>query len=412
MRVLQVTDGFRPAVGGLERVVEALSQGLVARGVVTTVATLSRPDAPAREHIGGVEVRRLTGYTRHLRRLSNDPQHLFHPTCPDPQLVKRLSELVAETKPDVIHAHGWILNSCLAIRRPPSTALVATLHDYGAVCAKKTLIRYDRIDRPCEGPALLRCLRCAGDYYGPVKGTALTLGLRESRRRLTRVSAFLPISEVVAHSGVPAGAGPDVRVLASFVDDSVFDPPAPPPDFVPATDFVAFVGALGEHKGLALLAEAHRRMRAPVPLVLVGAPRADTRMPRGTDRQPVIVRTGVPHNQIMATLAAAAVVAAPSRWQEPLGLVPVEAMAVGTPVVATRVGALPEVVRHQQTGLVVPPDDPASLAEALDRLVTDPKLRERLGQAGRLWARRYSASAIIPQIIETYEAVSGVSVPV
>ena len=405
MRVLQVTDSYAPAVGGLERAVHSLAVGLVHRGVETTVATLSRPDASPHEQIDGVDIQRLDGYTRHLRRFAADPQHFFHPTCPDPQLVRRLTELVGEIRPDVIHAHGWILNSCLSIRRPPRTALVATLHDYSALCAKKTLIPHERLDEACAGPQLSRCLSCAGDYYGKVKGSALTLGLSESRRRLDRVTLFLPISSVVATKGLPDVPDEKVAVIPSFIEGSAIDEAlnAPRPDFVPDGDFLVFVGALGEHKGVELLAEAHRRMRNAVPLVIIGAVRADTRVPRGSDDRPIVVRTGLPHSEIMATMAGAAATVTPSRWQEPLGLVPIESMAAGTPVVATRVGALPEIVRHEQTGLIVEPNDPDALADAMDRIIIDRRLRDDCGRAGRLWAQRFTASQVIPRVIDAYE---------
>ncbi len=406
MRVLQVSDGYPPATGGLERVVELLSKELVQRGHPTTVATLSRPDAPAREHADGVDVRRLDGYTRHLRRFASDPNHFFHPTCPDPQLVRRLDDLVAEVRPDVVHAHGWILNSCLSLRLPPTTALVTTLHDYGLVCAKKTMIPRERLDATCDGPRPSRCLSCATDFYGPIKGPALAVGVHHGMSRMDRVTMFMPISTAVREASLNGVPPERICQLPSFVPDDIFEPVSDDaddgPDFLPSEPFVLFVGALGEHKGVALLAEAHRRMRIAAPLVMIGAVRSDTPDLTGTAARPIIVRTGVPHHHIMASFAAAAVAVAPSRWQEPLGLVPIEAMAAGTPVVVTRVGALPEVVAHQRTGLVVAPGDPAALAEALDSIVGDPLLQRIYGAAGRIRARRFAASAMVPKVLDGY----------
>ncbi|WP_184440121.1 glycosyltransferase family 4 protein [Mycobacterium sp. AZCC_0083] len=412
MRVLQVSDGYPPATGGLERVVQLLSKELVAQGHPTTVATLSRPDAPGREVVDGVDVRRLDGYTRHLRRFAADPSHFFHPTCPDPQLVRRLNELVTEVRPDVIHAHGWILNSCLSLRLPPSTALVATLHDYGLVCAKKTLIQGDRLDTVCQGAQLSRCLSCATDYYGRLKGPALALGLHHSRSRLGRVSMFMPISSVVRSASLGEVSPERICQIPSFVADTVFTDAerGVRPAFLPSEPFVLFVGALGEHKGLGLLAEAHRRMRVAAPLVVIGSVRSDTREWTGTAARPVLVRTGLPHQEIMACFAAAAVAVAPSRWQEPLGLVAIEAMAAGTPVVVTRVGALPEVVCHEGTGLVVEPGDAGALAEALDRVVGDPALQRAYGTAGRVQAQRYTASTIVPRILDGYHRAQATTV--
>lgn len=403
--MLQVSDGYPPATGGMERVVEALSKQLVAQGHTAVVATLSRPDALPYEESDGVAIHRLSGFERHLRRFATDPAHTYHPTCPDPALVRRLQRLVEDVRPDVIHTHGWILNSCLSLRLPPTTALVHTLHDYGLICAKKTLIRHESLDAVCPGPQVRRCLSCAAGHYGALKGSALTTGLWESRRRFSRVSMFLPISSAVRYAALPDDV-PDEKicVVPSFVADTVFDEArdTPRPEFLPR-QYILFVGALGEHKGVSLLADAHRRMRTSLPLVYIGPAGPDTPELAGTADRPIIVRTGVPHDEIMAALSAATVAVVPSRWQEPLGLVAIEAMAAGTPVVVTRVGALPEVIEHHRTGLVVEPGNPTALAEALDTIVTDPPLARRYGDAGRRRARRYTAAAVLPQLLEAYE---------
>ncbi len=409
MRVLQVSDGYPPATGGTERVVEALSHGLAGGGHRVVVATLGRPDAPDNSVTeAGVEIRRMDGFTRLLRPFAGDPGHYFHPTFPDPLLVRRLQKVVDDFHPDIVHAHGWILNSCLGLRLS-GAALVTTLHDYGLRCANKTLISAGRLDDPCAGPALGRCLSCTRDHYGALKGTPIALGLRDSRRRLDKVSLFFPISaavEAACLSGVPAER---ICRIPSFVDDAVFDEArtTPRPSFLPDGKFIAFVGALGEHKGLGLAVAAHRLMRADVPLVVIGTERADTEQHAGAPNRPVITRTRVQHAEIMATFAATAVAVVPSRWQEPLGLVAVEAMAAGTPVVATRVGALPEVVEHGKAGLVVPPNDPSALAAALDEMVGDPTRAGQYGAYGSVKARDYRSSVVVPKFIAAYRRALG-----
>lgn len=405
MRVLHVSDAYPPATGGLERAVQAMARETAIRGHRVAVATLSYPGAPAHEQDGDVDIHRLEGWTRHLQRFSADPGHHFHPTTVDPQLVARLHELIADVRPDVVHAHGWILNSCLSLRLPPGAVLVTTLHDYSTVCAKKSMIRHEELDRTCPGPTLRDCLSCTKGFYGVAKGAALTLGLRERRHRLDRVSMFLPISDSVAAVSLPGVESERIRIVAPFVADDVALEAVgvPRPDFLPDGDYLLFVGALGEHKGVGLLAEAHQRMQHPVPLVLIGTARADTPALVGTPDRPVIVRTDVPHRQIMAAFSSAAAAVVPSRWPEPLGLVAVEALAVGTPVVATRMGALPEVVADGVTGLIVPPGDTTALAAALDRIVSDRTLRARLGAAGAGQARTYTASVVMPSLLAAYD---------
>jgi len=86
-------------------------------------------------------------------------------------------------------------------------------------------------------------------------------------------------------------------------------------------------------------------------------------------------------HEVIQILSHATVFACPSLY-EPLGIVNLEAMACGTAVVASRVGGIPEVVADGETGLLVPPDDPAALAEAINALVRDPARAASLGRRG------------------------------
>ncbi len=90
----------------------------------------------------------------------------------------------------------------------------------------------------------------------------------------------------------------------------------------------------------------------------------------------------VPHDEVLARMAAATVCVMPTR-SEAFGLVNIEAMAVGTPVVASQVGGIPEIIRDGQDGFLVPPDDPQALADRLRLLLTDPALRARMSQSAR-----------------------------
>ena len=104
-------------------------------------------------------------------------------------------------------------------------------------------------------------------------------------------------------------------------------------------------------------------------------------------------------------LAAADVLALPS-WTEGLPLVVLEAMAQGRPVVATPVGGTPELVADGETGLLVPPRDPRALADALTRILRDPELRRRMGEAGRRRVEeRFSAARMAQEVLAIYDEV-------
>jgi glycosyltransferase involved in cell wall biosynthesis len=94
----------------------------------------------------------------------------------------------------------------------------------------------------------------------------------------------------------------------------------------------------------------------------------------------------VPHEQTASYYRKSYAYAHPSVWDEPMAVPLFEATASGLPVIATRTGGTPEVVVNGKTGLLVPPNDPETLAGAIGQLLSDPGLRDRMSRAGRQWA--------------------------
>jgi glycosyltransferase involved in cell wall biosynthesis len=95
-------------------------------------------------------------------------------------------------------------------------------------------------------------------------------------------------------------------------------------------------------------------------------------------------------SRLAAEFTRSDVALVPSLWPEAFGLAALEALAAGCPVVATAAGGLTDVVQHEETGLLVPPGEPAALADAVNRLLADRPLRERLSRAGRRLGRRFA----------------------
>ncbi len=97
----------------------------------------------------------------------------------------------------------------------------------------------------------------------------------------------------------------------------------------------------------------------------------------------------------------------PSIWQEAAGLVNIEALACGVPVVASRVGGIPEIVEHGTTGLLVAAGEPDELAAAIRRIAEDPDLRRKMGEAARTAAvERFSAERKLDQFLNFYRTVA------
>ncbi len=125
----------------------------------------------------------------------------------------------------------------------------------------------------------------------------------------------------------------------------------------------------------------------------------------------VVLRGQVSRAEMPAVLRSAdAVVCAP--WYEPFGIVPLEAMACGVPVIAAAVGGLVDTVVHGKTGLHVPPQDPAAIAAAVDDVVSDPGWAGELGANGyRRVKARYSWSRIAADTEKAYQTALGAAAP-
>jgi glycosyltransferase involved in cell wall biosynthesis len=195
----------------------------------------------------------------------------------------------------------------------------------------------------------------------------------------------------VEEAGVP---GDRIHVIPSGVETSFFTP-TPLPHGAPEA---LFVGRFVEKKGLDVLLKAWVEVRRRVPearLVLLGfGPLEDLARSGG---EGVVVEPTDPTRrgtQVRDAMSRARVVVTPSRTAadgdvETLLLVNLEAMASGRPVVTTRHGGIPEFVDEGRTALVVPENDPAGLADALERVLSDEPLAQRMAAAGPEWVKRF-----------------------
>lgn len=393
MRILLATELYRPSIGGTERHVEQLEAALTARGHHVVLATTS----PQLGEVDPPHVRRIGGWAEVLVRRHARPEQHFHPPAPDPGVVKQLAALCAAERIDVVHAHGWIAHSAVRAADRCGLPVVVSLHDYGLDCARRSRLLPD--GSSCDGPEPSACRACAASAYGWVRGELVVAGLRRSARWWDRVDAFMANSETVAATARAAG----VRCTVASPWLAPVGPPAvvagPPGGGLPREPFVAYVGAQSRHKGVATLTEAWADP-APAPLVAVlSRPEADPpRLPPST----VIRREAAPA-EVLSVMAAASIVVVPSLFPEPFGLVATEAMSVGTPVVASATGGLPEVLGHGEAGVLVPPGDATSLREAVIGLLDDPGRRVELAARGRARAARLDGT---DAIVATYERVT------
>jgi glycosyltransferase involved in cell wall biosynthesis len=399
MRILMLTQSYAPIVGGVERVVEDLSSELLRRGHEVSVATLRQPGEPAERADGGVEVHSLGTSAYRLPGVRLDQERRHAPPLPDPETVLQLRRLIRRERPEVVHAHNWLIHSYLPIDRRGGPALALSMHDYGLVCATK---RFLNKGTSCTGPGMAKCIDCAGDFYSPAKGFGIAVSTRLSERRVRRhVDVLLPVSSAVRDL---CRIGPDEthRVIPNFIRAL---PPTPADAdarlaALPTEPFVLYFGDITIDKGAALLLKAYRQLDRPPPLVLIGRNFLEE-----VDAVPGAMALGpMPHDLAMEALRRALFTVVPSILPEAFGLAALESAAAGKPIVAAGIGGLVDVVADGETGLLFEAGNSEALRAALARLIGDPALRERMGTAAIARAATFSPDAIVPRFEEAYEA--------
>jgi glycosyltransferase involved in cell wall biosynthesis len=398
MRILMLAQSYAPIVGGVERLVEDLSIELVARGHEVSVATLSQPGREAGPNQNGIEVHGLASSTYRMPGISLDNERRHAPPAPDPETVLDLRRLLRRERPDVVHAHNWLLHSYLPLDRRGGPGLALSMHDYGLVCATKRFLNHGA---PCSGPGLGKCISCAADYYSPVKGAGVAMLTRASERRVRRhVDVFLPVSEAVrVRCGLELSDS--CRVVPNLIRELPQPLPAGDPHLasLPSEPFILYFGDVTVDKGGAVLAEAYRSLHNPPPLVLVGRCFLEE-----VASLPGVVALGpMPHRYAIEALRRSLFTVVPSILPETFGLVALETAAAGKPIVASDIGGLGDVVIDGETGLLVPPADPQALRAAIERLIAEADLRRRLGDRARDRAADFSPAAVVPQFEQAYE---------
>jgi glycosyltransferase involved in cell wall biosynthesis len=321
-------------------------------------------------------------------------------------------------QPQIVHAHNWLIHSYLPLEALYGARLVITLHDYSLVCVQKRLMRFDA---PCDGPGLRKCLECAAHHYGTAKGTLTYLGnLAMGAWERRTVDLFLPVSQAVAEGnrldeyGLPYQVIPNLlpeKLLAEGNDEGI-RPGLPELERLPDGEFLLFVGDLSADKGVHVLLAAYDKLReietelpeSVPPLVVIGRRFAGT----ADELPPGVIALGrIPHAAVMEAWRRCTIALAPSVWAEPFGIVALEAMVAGKPLVASNTGGLADTVVHGETGLLVPAGDADALAEGIRQLLVDPQLRVRLGQAAAQRATEYRASNVAQSVERAYTSVLG-----
>lgn len=343
-------------IGGTRRHLRDLALGLAARGWRVDVAY-----SPLRDpcFVDDLPLFGEAGIGCHEIRMHRG----FAPIA-DLVAVVRLRALARRLRPDVIHCHST------------KAGLVGRL----AACGLGAKVLYTPHCFAFEMDSSFRGL------YRLIERILVPLADRlvavcEDEARLARGIGYRPERVRVVYNGIDA---------SGVVRD------------VPKSREIVFIGRAARQKGLDILLEAYRRLlekrpgaRLSVMSDVTGALRAGL-LEAGAELVPFGSQ-----RESAAFLASGSILAMPSRW-EAFPYLLLEAMAAGVPVVASEAGGVREAVRDGEEGVLIPPEAPGALAEALLRLLDSPAERDRLGRAGREAVKTWTLGRMVASIEEVY----------
>jgi glycosyltransferase involved in cell wall biosynthesis len=315
--------------------------------------------------------------------------------------------LLREERPDMVHVHNTfvmispsIYSACYEERVP----VVLTLHNYRLLCPAATFFRDGAVCEECVDSSLLRSVQHAC-YHGSRATTAVLatmLAVHRARGTWTReISCFIALTEFSRERFVAGGLPPDkIFVKPNFVHP---DPGSRSGD----GEYALFVGRLSPEKRVSTVLAAWKRLRISIPILVIGG---------GPDRpqleaqahqdglQNIRFLGQVPREQTMAAINRARFLVFSSEWYENFPVTIAESFACRAPVIASRMGAMKEIVSDGRTGLHFNPADAEDLAQKVEWAWTHPDEIRAMGlEARHEYESKYTAEKNYPRLMEIYD---------
>lgn len=297
-------------------------------------------------------------------------------------LAPRIKEVLRQEKFEIVHLHEPFMPMlCSAMLRFSDGINIGTFHAYAG--------------RPGYG------------LGRPVT----TFLLRRRNRKLKGHIAVSPPAKRYASKHVPG----EFTIIPNGVDLKHFHPGAPPmAEYRDGRLNILFVGRLEPRKGLAYLLEAYRKLKATYAntrLIIVGPGvwyrRKYESQIKVSGLKDVVFVGPVAFNDLPRYYATADVFCAPATGRESFGMVLLEAMALGKPIVASRIEGYASVITDGREGLLVPPKNADRLAEALRQCLDNPDLRQKLGGQGLATVQQYDWPIIARRVMDYYQQIMG-----
>jgi glycosyltransferase involved in cell wall biosynthesis len=293
--------------------------------------------------------------------------------------VEKLQELVHEYRPEIAHLHNiyhQLTPSIIPVLRKNGVKVVLTAHDSKLTCPSYLSLAKDGICTKCQGHAFWHPLtsHCQGDYLGEALFSAEAY-FHQWKRSYDGVDCFISPSEFLAGLIDRRVPREKIRVLKNGIDPDHYRP------VERRGDYGLFFGRLSREKGAQVLLDAYEGCENEFSLKVVGTGPLEDRLKGQNDAVEFLgYKSG---QELMGIIAKAAFVVVPSMCYENCSMTILEAMALGVPVVASRIGGIPEQIDDGESGFLFEMGNHLELREKMRQLAQQPVLRDAMGSAAR-----------------------------
>lgn len=305
---------------------------------------------------------------------------------------------------DILHVQNFfplISPSVYYAARAASVPVVQAVRNYRLICPSANLFRNSTVCTDCVGTVLKlpgvrhRCYR--GSIFGSATVAAMSALHRIGGTWHSKVATYLAISEYVRDALVADGFdGNAIFVKPNFVEAEGVSAPFPHSK----RKHILYVGRLTQEKGVQSLVTAYRASGLKVPLLLVGEGPVS-----GGEAAGVQALGRRPLQEVYRLMQEAYCVVMPGLWPEPFGRVAIESFANGTPVIATKLGGVAEIVEHNRNGFLTNPGDARGLMQFMRDLVENQGLSQMFAlNALQKFQAKYSNNVNYEFLMRHYQA--------
>jgi glycosyltransferase involved in cell wall biosynthesis len=374
MRIVLVNDFYNPfQVGGAESAVRSLALGFKERGHSVFVITAHIDGTNSVQIIEGINVYRIGSFPAFRRslRLASGTTPMRSPR----KMINEFKELLQQVSPDVIHFHNvWLLG--IEILKVSGYRKGITFHDYWPFCLRRSLIRVN--GKPCSSPGKIPCRLCQLRAPATLKGLDI---LHTDQRQRELETALATCHFFTAPSQFAANQISNFNRLKVQVIHNCITPVEVSLKRSVENPYVLYASRGTRVKGYDLILRAFSRADMKHYHLKVSS-----NVPPSNLLNVEVLGWQSPEN-IAKLISQATSVVVPSLWPENSPMVILESLNYGIPVIASRIGGIPELISDGETGLLFEAGDLESIVAAVKRCFDDEKLHQSAHHSGPRFVR-------------------------